>query len=342
MCRTLVRQIATGRYDLVHVRGVNQFLHPMALAAAQRSGVADRGLGRRDPSRRWPPSKPVVTPAVCGRWSGGRSGKPCALLRRTKGLVAVCHFEVETFARRLGFQPERIRLIRNGAKPLAAGDSVPGVTGSPRGVLSASTRAVQGAPSLIAAMPALLHLAPGAHLAVIGRGSFEPLALGGKVVVADTSGLSELASEGFATAVPPNASPRELAGVLARVAARPDPRPPDLPAWDDCADQLLALYKEIVPTGPKTTGLRERRRGGERPAVSPSKRIVRPLCKQPHRGCSLTSRTPLPTRSACSGRPGSGLAPEPSSKGGAHDFARPAPRDARPQSEPFGADIVVP
>ena len=34
----------------------------------------------------------------------------------------------------------------------------------------------------------------------------EALALGRKVVVADTSGLSELASEGLATAVPPNAS----------------------------------------------------------------------------------------------------------------------------------------
>ena len=74
----------------------------------------------------------------------------------------------------------------------------------------------------------------------------EALALGRKVVVADTSGLSELASEGLATAVLPNASPRVLADVLARVAARPDPAAPDLPTWDDCADQLLELYEEIL------------------------------------------------------------------------------------------------
>lgn len=78
----------------------------------------------------------------------------------------------------------------------------------------------------------------------------EALALGRRVVVADTSGLSELASEGLATAVAPKASPRELAGVLARVAALPDPIPPGLPTWDDCADQLLALYEEIVLTTP--------------------------------------------------------------------------------------------
>ncbi|MGO9332875.1 MAG: glycosyltransferase [Acidimicrobiales bacterium] len=42
----------------------------------------------------------------------------------------------------------------------------------------------------------------------------EALALGRMVVAADTSGLSELASEGLATAVAPKASPRELAGVL--------------------------------------------------------------------------------------------------------------------------------
>ena len=179
----------------------------------------------------------------------------------------------------------RIRLIRNGAEPLPVGDSVPGISGSPLVCSVARLERYKGHHRLIAAMPALLELAPDAHLAVIGRGSYEPqlrrlvarlqvehavtftsfdatqrealgallrssdvvalmsdyeanpvavmeaLALGRKVVVADTSGLSELASEGLATAVPPNASPRVLAGVLARVAAasRPGaPRPADL------------------------------------------------------------------------------------------------------------------
>jgi glycosyltransferase involved in cell wall biosynthesis len=153
-------------------------------------------------------------------------------------------------------------------------------------------------------MPALLEVAPDAHLAVVGRGSFErelrhltarlqvehavtftsfdatqremlgslvhssdvvvlmsdfeahpvavveAVALGRKVVVADTSGLSELATEGLAVAVPVGSSPEFLAGVLARVARDPDPVVPALPTWDDCAEELFGLYMEIL--SPKT------------------------------------------------------------------------------------------
>jgi glycosyltransferase involved in cell wall biosynthesis len=74
----------------------------------------------------------------------------------------------------------------------------------------------------------------------------EAIALGRKVVVADTSGLSELATEGLAVAVPVDASPRALAEVLAEVARRPDPVAPNLPTWDDCANELLGLYGEIL------------------------------------------------------------------------------------------------
>ncbi|HXY28918.1 MAG TPA: glycosyltransferase, partial [Acidimicrobiales bacterium] len=74
----------------------------------------------------------------------------------------------------------------------------------------------------------------------------EAVALQRKVVVADTSGLSELAAEGLAVAVPVNTPPRALAQVLADVARRPDPVAPNLPTWDDCVDQLLGLYGEIL------------------------------------------------------------------------------------------------
>ncbi|MGO9857155.1 MAG: glycosyltransferase family 4 protein [Acidimicrobiales bacterium] len=288
----LVRHIKDGNYDLVHVQGVNNFLPPMALSAAQRSGV----------------------PTIATFHTGGHSSRMRTmvrgtqfralrpLLRRAKGLVAVCHYEVEAFARRLGLEPETIRLIRNGAEPLPVGDSPPEVSGSPLVCSVARLERYKGHHRLIAAMPALLDLAPGAHLAVIGQGSFEQqlrrqiaelgvehavtltsfdgtqrealgalmrssdvvalmseyeanpvavmeaLALGRKVVVADTSGLSELAAEGLATTVPLHASAGVLAGVLFGVAARPDPVPPDLPTWDDCADQLLGLYDEILST----------------------------------------------------------------------------------------------
>ena len=288
----LVRQVGGGGYDLVHVQGVNNFLPPLALVSAQRAGVPTVATFHTGGH-----SSRLRTMVRGAQWQALRP-----LLRRTKGLVAVCHFEVEAFARRLGLEPERIRLIRNGAEPLPVGDSVPEISGSPLVCSVARLERYKGHHRLIAAMPALLDVAPGARLAVIGRGSFEPqlrrqvarlhvdhavaftsfdasqrqalgtllkssdvvalmsdyeanpvavmeaLALGRKVVVADTSGLSELASEGLATAVAPKASPRELAEVLARVAALPDPTPPRLPTWDDCTDQLLALYEEIVPT----------------------------------------------------------------------------------------------
>ena len=124
-------------------------------------------------------------------------------------------------------------------------------------------------------MPALLEMAPDAHLVVVGHGPYEKslrrlverlgvsravtftafdsderaalgdlvrasdvvallsdyeanpvalmeaLALGRKVVVAATSGLRELATEGLATAVAPDIAPADLASVLARVAHEP-------------------------------------------------------------------------------------------------------------------------
>lgn len=287
---SLVREVNKGGYDLVHMQGVNNLLPPSALAAAQRSGV----------------------PTVVTFHTGGHSSRLRTmvrgmqwqalrpLLRRASGLVAVCKFEVEAFARRLGLDPGRIRLIRNGAEPLPVGTVSPKVSGSPLVCSVARLERYKGHQRLIAAMPALLALAPNAHLVIIGRGSFEhelrnlvarlrvgetvtfasfdaserevlgallrssdvvalmsdyeanpvavmeALALGRKVVVADTSGLSELASEGLATSVPRNASPEKLAQLLARVAARPDPVAPDLPTWDDCADQILRLYREIL------------------------------------------------------------------------------------------------
>lgn len=78
----------------------------------------------------------------------------------------------------------------------------------------------------------------------------EALALGRKIVVAATSGLTELASEGLATAVPPETPPAALAAVLAKVAADPDVSAPDLPTWDHCVEELLQLYDDISRSEP--------------------------------------------------------------------------------------------
>jgi glycosyltransferase involved in cell wall biosynthesis len=223
------------------------------------------------------------------------------LLRRASALVAVCEYEVDQFARRLGVQPEVIRLIRNGAGPLIVDeDAVPEVSGAPLICSVGRLERYKGHHRVIAAMPALLELAPDARLAIVGRGPYESqlrelvsrlgvdravtftsfdetrrgalgalvrssdvvvlmseyeanpvavmeaLALGRKVVVADTSGLTELAANGYATAVPLVVRPAELAEVLVSVVSGPEGSAPDLPTWDACVDTLLEVYAGVV------------------------------------------------------------------------------------------------
>lgn len=75
----------------------------------------------------------------------------------------------------------------------------------------------------------------------------ECLSLGLPAVVADTTGLRELAQRRLARAVPRNASPVELARAIIEEIDRPRPAaPPRFPTWDDCTGQLLALYRRIV------------------------------------------------------------------------------------------------
>jgi glycosyltransferase involved in cell wall biosynthesis len=79
----------------------------------------------------------------------------------------------------------------------------------------------------------------------------EALALGRPVVVADTSGLSELAAEGHARAVPLNCDPAVLAeAVLAEVENPTRAETLLLPSWDDCAAAHHALYESVLKETP--------------------------------------------------------------------------------------------
>ncbi len=74
----------------------------------------------------------------------------------------------------------------------------------------------------------------------------EAIATGTKVMVADTSGLSELGTEGLAAVVPLESSPRELAAEVLELAAAPKMPTPALPTWDHCAEQIHQLYLEVT------------------------------------------------------------------------------------------------
>jgi glycosyltransferase involved in cell wall biosynthesis len=73
----------------------------------------------------------------------------------------------------------------------------------------------------------------------------EALALRRPVLVADTSGLREIAQEGLARAVSLNSTPEEIAQAVLQQLEHPliPPAHLSLPTWDECARQLQAVYR---------------------------------------------------------------------------------------------------
>jgi glycosyltransferase involved in cell wall biosynthesis len=77
--------------------------------------------------------------------------------------------------------------------------------------------------------------------------AIEAAALGCPVVVADTSGLRELADRGLARAVADVTDPEQLARAVLEEIERPQTRRvDDLPTWDECASSLADLYTAVA------------------------------------------------------------------------------------------------
>lgn len=72
----------------------------------------------------------------------------------------------------------------------------------------------------------------------------EAVALRRPVLVADTSGLTELAEQQLVRALPFASTPTQVAHAVVQQIEHPHvpPQPFCLPTWDDCARQLLAIY----------------------------------------------------------------------------------------------------
>ena len=80
-----------------------------------------------------------------------------------------------------------------------------------------------------------------------GIAALEAITLGRKVLVADTSALSELARDGRARAVPLDASPAETARAILESLEDPPPSVAVSPwTWDDCANELAAVYRRVA------------------------------------------------------------------------------------------------
>jgi glycosyltransferase involved in cell wall biosynthesis len=77
--------------------------------------------------------------------------------------------------------------------------------------------------------------------------ALEAAAAGRRLLVARSGGLAELADDGLARGISPEASPADVAGAILDELARTGPNGrPNLPSWDDCARSLLDLYRSLV------------------------------------------------------------------------------------------------
>lgn len=75
----------------------------------------------------------------------------------------------------------------------------------------------------------------------------EAVGLGRRVLVADNTGLSEIAGQGLARAIPLDRSDAEIGAAMLTELSRPPVSPvPALPDWDACTDRLAALYERVA------------------------------------------------------------------------------------------------
>ncbi len=75
----------------------------------------------------------------------------------------------------------------------------------------------------------------------------EALAMGKSALIADTSGLSEIARDGFARAIPLHHPAEQTAAAILEQLRNPiHPKPVKLPTWDDCTNQLIDMYHQIL------------------------------------------------------------------------------------------------
>ena len=69
------------------------------------------------------------------------------------------------------------------------------------------------------------------------------------MVVARTSGLTELVERGWAVGVEAEAAPQVVADALLAQLERPvGPDPSELPTWETCVDGLEEVYAETLPS----------------------------------------------------------------------------------------------
>jgi glycosyltransferase involved in cell wall biosynthesis len=288
----IYRTIRREKWALVHCQGYHTLVAPLAMAASARNKIPY-----------------VVTFHSGGHDSAARNQMRSTqhlvlrpLLRRASRLIAVSNWEARHFADELHLGINRFAVIPNGAElgaPVPAFAEAVDVK-APLIVSVGRLERYKGHQLVIAALPHLLELVPGASLRIVGGGPFdaelrrlaaesgvgerieigpidasdraamaellsraavvvamseyesqgiavlEALALRRRVVVADTSALSEFARSAVARGVALDAPAQELAEAIYEELHGPLRPALELPTWDQCAAALEKLYAELL------------------------------------------------------------------------------------------------
>lgn len=134
----------------------------------------------------------------------------------------------------VGDGPERDALRRQ-AEELAVGDRVT-IMSIPAGDRDEMARVVAGAGLVV-----LLSEYEAHPVAVT-----EAQALGRRILVSDTTGLSEIAAAGLASAVPFDATARDLAAAMDATMSGPRSAAGAVPTWEACAEEVLDVYRSVL------------------------------------------------------------------------------------------------
>jgi glycosyltransferase involved in cell wall biosynthesis len=79
-----------------------------------------------------------------------------------------------------------------------------------------------------------------------GIAVMEALALRRRVLLADTTALTELARRGWARAIPRESTPEQIASAMLAQLRAPPPDNLALPTWDDCAHRIADVYRSAL------------------------------------------------------------------------------------------------
>ena len=184
----VLRIVANGPWDIVHVQSYHTFVAPLAMAAAARAGipyvVTFHGGGHSDPLR--------------NRARRAQRATLQPLLARAAALVAVARFEIDQYSAELRIPRSRFVLIPNGVDlPEPVGGAEADADGGPLIASVGRLERYKGHQRVIAALPAVRAKRPGARLWIAGTGPYEEQLrrLAAKLGVADAVEISSVAAE---------------------------------------------------------------------------------------------------------------------------------------------------